>query len=81
MATTTIEPGQTVTFDTGEGGDTLRLVNNGEEDTTYIIRFPGQDPETYELEPGEIKDYNLPAQRITVSVENTGNLPIEATLS
>ena len=78
MATTTINPGDSAVFDTREGGTRLRLTNQHDEDAKYTIEINGGNPEEYELEPGEIKDYNFTDRQTTAEVDNIGDVSIQA---
>ena len=80
MTTTIIQPGQTVIFDTREGGDTVVLINNSDEVASYSASIDGGEPQDGNLNPGVSLAIDIVGAS-TVAFTNTGDVPIEAQFS
>lgn len=75
---TIIAPGQGVTFDTREGGDTLSLTNNHEHgNASYTLSIDNGPASAHVVPPGTSDNYDL-EYHDTAEVRNTGTLNIEA---
>ncbi|MBK5911995.1 hypothetical protein CCR85_10895 [Rhodothalassium salexigens] len=77
MASFILNPGDSRTIDTREGGDTLSLTNNHEDgEARYAIAFDHQTPTNHTLAPGTSANYDL-TDHETAALTNTGDLTIE----